>query len=97
MVVDVLVLIILIIDCSYSNNQEMSIIRLFILIKLPQTFEKIEKVEAFLIKNSHDEQYWSLFKIFFLNFCFAHLLAIILTLIAKINPSDNWYSFKDIY
>lgn len=97
MAIDILVLLILIIDCNYSNVQEMSIIRLFILVKLPQTFEKIEKIEAFLIKNYHDQQYWSLLKIFFFNFCFAHLLAIILTLIARINPQHNWYSSKDIY
>lgn len=54
MAIDILVLLILIIDCNYSNVQEMSIIRLFILVKLPQTFEKIEKIEAFLIKNYHD-------------------------------------------
>ena len=31
------------------------------------------------------------------NFCFAHILAIILSAMADINPEDNWMIYKHIY
>jgi hypothetical protein len=37
-----------------------------------------------------------LVKIAFFNLCFAHVLAIILTAMAQINPQDNWYQNKGI-
>ena len=32
-----------------------------------------------------------------LNFCFAHLLAILLSVMADISPRDNWMTVKNIY
>lgn len=44
----------------------------------------------FFIRNYHNEQYWSLIKVFLFNFCFAHILAIALTAMANLDPADNW-------
>jgi len=32
-----------------------------------------------------------------LNFCFAHLLAVLLTAMAQITPTDNWMTVRNIY
>jgi hypothetical protein len=57
----------------------------------------MEKLEAFFIKNYYNEQYWSLIKVVLFNFCFAHILAIILTAMANINYSNtSWHTVKGI-
>jgi hypothetical protein len=35
-------------------------------------------------------------KVFLFNFCFAHILAILLNAIANINPQYNWQTVKQI-
>ena len=59
-------------------------VRMTILTKLPEMFESIEKVEMRVITSSHNEQYWSLVKILLFNFTFAHVLAVLLSGIAKL-------------
>jgi hypothetical protein len=57
----------------------------------------MEKLEAFFIKNYYNEQYWSLIKVILFNFCFAHLLAIILSAMAGINGDGmSWQTVKGI-
>lgn len=53
MIIDVVSVLILIID-SNSDFILMKYIRLFIIAKLPQCLEKIEKLEVFFIKNYHN-------------------------------------------
>ena len=49
-----------------------------------------------LIHNYHSEQYWSLVKVVLFNFCFAHILAIFLSAMARINPAQSWHSAKGL-
>lgn len=95
MIIDILNMMILVIDIS-TNWYFMMYVRLFIVSKLPQCMEKMEKLEVSFIKNYHYEQYWSLIKVVLFNFCFAHILAIFLTAMANINPTDNWYQLRGI-
>ena len=75
----------LLIDINVEDTASL-ILRLFVVAKLPQCLEKLERLEAACIKNYHNEQYWSLAKVVLFNFCFAHILAILLTAMAKIDP-----------
>ena len=51
----------------------------------------MEKLEVYFIKSYYNEQYWSLIKVFLFNFCFAHILAILLNGMTRFNPKNNWY------
>lgn len=90
LLVDLLNIIILVVDVS-STWTFMNYARLFILTKLPQCLDKIEKLEVLFIKNYYNEQYWSLIKVVLFNFCFAHTLAIFLSAMANLNPQENWH------
>jgi hypothetical protein len=58
--------------------------------------QKMEKLEVYFIENYYYEQYWSLVKVLLFNFCFAHVLSIILLTMANINPDHNWMVTKGI-
>lgn len=75
----------------------MHFVRLFIFARIPQCLEKMDKLEAYFIKNYYNDQYWSLLKVVLFNFCFAHILAVILTSMANLNQSTNWQIVKGIY
>lgn len=36
------------------------------------------------------EQIWLLIKVFLSNFAFAHVLALLLVFMARLNPENNW-------
>lgn len=57
----------------------MTFVRLIISVKLPQVLQNLEEMEIKLITNNEKDKYWSLVKILLFNFCFAHILAIILS------------------
>lgn len=63
---------------------------MFILCKLPQCFDKIEKIEVYFIRNVYNEQYWELAKVFLVNFCYAHIIGILLGAMASLSPNDSW-------
>ena len=94
--IDLISYVILIVDFS-TSLEEFLFVRLFIVTKLPQCLEKMEKLEVYFIKSYYNEQYWSLIKVFLFNFCFAHILAILLNGMTRFNPKNNWYFYKDIY
>jgi hypothetical protein len=85
MVIDLINLFVLVIDLG-TDSQILIFCRLFIVTKLPQCLEKMEKLEVTFIKTYYNEQYWSLVKVVLFNFCFAHILAIFLSAMARINP-----------
>jgi hypothetical protein len=95
LVIDLLNLIILTASL-YERWETLIYIRLFIITKIPQCLEKLDKLEVSFIKNYYNEQYWSLVKVVLFNFCFAHILAVFLSAMAQINPTDNWYRTKGI-
>ena len=93
--VDVLTIGVMILYLS-TRQKLLVYLRLVTLLKVPECLEKVSKLEVYFIENYYNEQYWSLCKVFLLNFCFAHLLAVILVAMAKITPEDNWMRSKGI-
>ena len=69
-------------------------LRLIIIFKLEYIWEKLQRLENLVIDNFYKEQYWGLIKVFLLNFCFAHFLAVILVAMSKIDPDHNWIVAK---
>jgi energy-coupling factor transporter transmembrane protein EcfT len=95
MIIDAINILILIVN-QFAPDEIMQYFRLFIITKLPQCLEKMERLEVTFIKTYYKEQYWSLFKVVLFNFCFAHIIAIFLSAMADINPQDNWQHNKGI-
>ena len=79
-----------------TDSQVLIYFRLVTVLKISDCMEKIEKLEVFFIENYYNEQYWSLFKVFLFNFCFAHMLAILLVAMSNLNPDKNWQSSKNL-
>ena len=50
-----------------------------------------------MIKKFYKEQYWSLVKVFLINFLVAHILSILLILMAGLNPRKNWLIEKELH
>ena len=65
-----------------TNFEEMKYIRLILVLNMGRTGERVRNLEFVFIKNFYNEQYWELFKLLLINFLFAHVLAIILVLMA---------------
>lgn len=95
LVIDVINVLILFMDLNI-DSQIIVFLRLFIVTKLPQCLEKMEKLEVTFIKNYYHEQYWSLVKVVLFNFCFAHILAILLSAMATMDIENSWYQKKGI-
>jgi hypothetical protein len=79
-----------------AKSDTLGYFRIFTLFKLPDCMEKVEKLEVFFIESYYNEQYWSLVKVFLFNFCFAHMLAIILIGMSTINNETNWIKSKNL-
>ena len=60
------------------------------LLKLSRAAEKIKILEFILIQNCYREQYWELVKVFIINFLFAHIIGVLLIMMASFNESKNW-------
>ena len=95
LIIDFINLLIIVLDIQ-TEEIIISYFRLFIITKIPQSLEKLDKLEVSFIKNYYNEQYWSLVKVVLFNFCFAHVLAIFLSAMAQLDPADNWYRAKGI-
>lgn len=50
----------------------------------------MQKIENVFVNNFYQEQYWQLIKVFFVNFGFAHFLAVFLLAMATLSETDNW-------
>lgn len=50
----------------------------------------MEKIENVFCNNFYKEQYWSLAKVFLVNFGFAHVLAVALLAMASLSDTSNW-------
>jgi hypothetical protein len=87
--VDCVSFVILMIDIS-SHSEVVAYFRMFIIFKVPQCLDKIEKLEVYFVRNVYNEQYWELAKVFLVNFCYAHLLALLLGAMANLSPNDSW-------
>lgn len=64
--------------------------RLCVVLKIRECLEKMEKIENVFVNNFYKEQYWSLVKVFLVNFGFAHVLAVLLLAMAKLSHESNW-------
>jgi hypothetical protein len=93
---DAINIAVLVIDTSCSFTA-MTYLRLFVLVKLPQVMKSLEELEIKVIKNNEIDKYWSLLKILLLNFCFAHVLAILLSAMAELSPEGNWMTTLQIH
>ena len=74
-------MVIVVVDMA-TNFEEMKYIRLILVLNIGRTEERVKNLEFAFIKNFYNEQYWELFKLLLINFLFAHVLAIILVLMA---------------
>lgn len=95
LVIDVLSFMILLLDIS-GDFRIISYLRLFIVFKLPQCLSKIDKLEVYFIQNMYNEQYWNLAKVFIVNFCYAHIIALFLAAMASLDTGNNWMIGKGI-
>ena len=59
-------------------------------IKIKSAIQKVHILEIILIKNCYKEQYWELVKVFIFNYMIAHMVALILILVSKIDANKNW-------
>lgn len=95
LLIDLMMIIMLIIDISNDANI-LNYLKLVIILKIPYLLEKMEKIEIHFISTTYKEQYWSLVKLFLFNFCFAHILALLLKTMGGANSSQNWMITKNI-
>lgn len=93
--IDIISLIILLVDIS-TCLAGISYLRLFIFFKLPGCLNKIEKLEVYFIRNIYNEQYWEVAKVFLVNFCIAHIIALFLAGMTRVNETENWMVVKGI-
>lgn len=93
--IDFVSVAILLVDITSKQNF-VTVFRMFIIFKLPQCLDKIEKIEVYFIRNVYNEQYWELIKVFIVNFCYAHVIALFMGAMANFNPEHNWLMDKGI-
>ena len=67
-----------------------------LIFNMARTGERIKNLEFVFITNFYNEQYWELFKLFLINFLFAHILATLLLLMAELDPKSNWLVKKNL-
>ena len=56
----------------------------------------MEKIENILLTNFYKEQYWSLAKVFLVNFAFAHCLAVLLIAMSWLSSKFSWLDKLEI-
>ena len=78
------------------NWEILKYFQLIILLKVPSCFERLERLEASLISTTYKERYWSLIKLFIFNFCYAHLLALLLKFMAGLDQQHNWVAARHL-
>jgi hypothetical protein len=93
--IDLVSFFVLLLDIT-TNFGMISYLRLFIIFKLPECLHKIEKLEVYFIRNIYNEQYWEFAKVFLVNFCIAHVIAIFLAAMAGLNGGSNWMTVRGI-
>ena len=96
MLLEIILLLSLLIELFLTEMALIILILVMVICKIPSLMDKLEKLENHFITTIYMEQYWSLLKIFLFNFCYAHILAILLTLMAKGNPQSSWIITKNI-
>ena len=67
---------------------------LIALFKLKNNLKRFEQYEFIYVKTNTREQYYSLIKVFVLNFSIAHILSIFLNLMANLSPKDDSWLAK---
>lgn len=92
---DIIYLIILIADIGGLFTQ-VPYLRLVYLIKAPKALNRIDLLEIVLIQNCYNEEYWKLVKVFLFNYTFAHIVCVLLILMAKLNPQNNWIKSNNL-
>lgn len=92
---DLTFLIILVVDVSCQTNIT-KYLRLFVLWKIKECLNKMQKIENILLTNFYKEQYWSLAKVFLVNFAFAHCLAVLLIAMSWLSKEYSWLDKLDI-
>ena len=78
------------------HHRAIDALKLIILFKIPYALDRLEKLEVILIETTYKERYWELIKIIFFNFCYAHFIALLLTFMADVDPTDNWMTAKNL-
>ena len=87
--IDFIIFILLIIDVNGLLG-EIPYFRLVFIIKLKATMKRVYFLEVALIENCYKEQYWELAKLFIFNYTFAHIVGLVLILVAKHSSGHNW-------
>jgi hypothetical protein len=95
-ILDLSILFCLLLIMVYNQNSFIYILITLLLFKTSSFNEKFRTIEIFIMENFHYEKYWSFFKIILFNFAFAHVIAIILNIMAQNNPHQNWQIVKNI-
>ena len=89
LLLDLLLVVIILIGFSVESPV-VAVLKLAVLVKLPACLDRLERLEASLISTTYKERYWSLVKLFIFNFCYAHLLALLLKFMAAADSQSNW-------
>ena len=89
LVSDLIILSLLVLDCC-SVLKVIPWIRLLILVKVRFWQEMVNTLEITFISNCYKEQYWELVKVFIFNYAFAHIVGLVLVMIADAQPGNNW-------
>lgn len=90
-------LVVLLVDIlSDTSGTEMHLLRVVVFLKFPEVLTKVQVLENFYINTFYREQYWGLLMVLVTNFTFAHVLALLLNGMSKINPDLNWIKLKGL-
>ena len=87
--IDLVVLILLLVDCS-AVLRWAPWFRLLILLKARFWQETVNALEVAFLSNCYQEQYWELAKVFLFNYGFAHVVGLLLLMIADAQSGRNW-------
>ena len=83
---DFVVVLIFIFDILMIFREAPALRLLFMFLKTKSVLERVNILEIVLIKNYFKEQYWEVAKLFIFNYMVAHVVSLILLLIAQNQP-----------
>ena len=63
---------------------------MIILLKIRHASTNLENIEGYFVNGFYKEQYWTLIKVFIVNFIYAHCLAVILVAMSELDRQTNW-------
>ena len=93
---DFIIFFIFILDISTVLREVPALRLVFMFLKTKSVLERVSLLEIVLIKNYFKEQYWEVAKLFIFNYMVAHVVSLILLLIAQNQEKDNWLKAKEL-